>query len=64
MGNYECVPDHFRYIKLVGGKDYIDTKKPVRHQECYLIDGDKLISESIDGTHHILGVIEDARFAL
>ena len=64
MGNYEVVPEHFRYIKLVGKDDYIDTKKLVKHQECYLIFENKLISESIDGTRHILGEIEDARFAI
>ena len=64
MDKYECVPDHFRYIKLVGKHKYIDTREPVKHQECYLLDGNKLLSESIDGTIHILGEIEDARFAL
>lgn len=64
MRKYESLPEHYKFVKLVGKNDYIDTSKLTRHQECYLLsDQNELVSESVDGTRHILGVIEDFMFA-
>ena len=48
-----------RYIKVSdrGFEKVIDTKLMIPHVECYLIEDNKLYSESIDGIIYCLGEI-------
>lgn len=46
-----------QYIELEDD-EVVDTKKIIKHVECYHIKEDELIQENIDGSEYILGKVK------